>query len=121
MALELITGPANAAKARHILDSYRARLSEDPLLVVPTLADVEHYRRELSRTGAVLGVRVERFAGLVAEIARRAGVTDQPIGAAARRRLLATAVGRTKLRSLASSSSTPGFLTGLQRLVAELE
>ena len=121
MALELITGPANAAKARWILDGYRARRNADPILVVPTLADVEHYRRELAQAGAVMGTRVERFAGLVGEIALRAGVTDQPIGPAARRRLLAAAVERTTLHSLESSSRTPGFLTGLERLVAELE
>src|SRR5450759_134481 len=104
MALELIPGPANAAKARWILDGYRARRNADPILVLPTLADVEHYRRELAQAGAVMGTRVERFAGLVGEIALRAGVTDQPIGPAARRRLLAAAVERTTLHSLESSS-----------------
>ena len=86
MPIALITGPANAGKARAVLDAVRARAArgEDLLLVVPTHADVERYRRELAEDGLVLGVRVERFQGLLAEVMRRAGV-------AGRRNLTATA------------------------------
>ena len=43
MPLTLVTGPANAEKARVVLDGYaRARAAAAPLLVVPTVADVEH-------------------------------------------------------------------------------
>ena len=77
MPLTLVTGPANAAKARVVLDAYRAALDREPLLVVPTFADVEHYRRELAAGGAVFGRSVMRFGWLRREIgapgARRAG------------------------------------------------
>src|SRR4051812_50197223 len=74
MPLMLVTGPANSAKAAVVLDGVRAALERDPLLVVPTAGDVERYRRELADGGAVFGPRVVRFAGLIAEAARRAAI-----------------------------------------------
>ena len=72
--LTLVTGPANAEKARVVLDAFRAALArgEDPILVVPTRADVERYRGELAAGGAVFGAHVVRFAWLIEEAARRA-------------------------------------------------
>ena len=35
MPLKLVTGPANAAKAGEVLGALRARVDEEPLLVVP--------------------------------------------------------------------------------------
>ena len=61
MPLTLVTGPANARKAGVVLGAYRAALgSAEPLLVVPTRADVDHYRRELGARGAALGEAVLR-------------------------------------------------------------
>ena len=74
MPLTLVTGPANAEKAGFVLGAYRAALEDEPILVVPTFADVDHYRRELAGAGAVFGVRVVAFSGLMREIARRAGI-----------------------------------------------
>ena len=70
MPITLITGPANAGKAREALGAVRGHLAHggQPLLVVPTRADVERYRRELALEGAVLGARVERFEGLIGEV-----------------------------------------------------
>ena len=57
MAITLVTGPANAGKALHVLGSLRAHLArgDDPLLVVPTRVDAEHYLRELAGEGSALG------------------------------------------------------------------
>ena len=55
MPLTLITGPANAAKAGAVLERFRAAIPRDPVLVVPTSADVQHYQRELAAEGIVLG------------------------------------------------------------------
>ena len=51
MPITLITGPANAGKAGVVMDALRAHRARGrrPLLVVPTLADVERYRLELAR------------------------------------------------------------------------
>ena len=56
-----------------MLGGLRARLADDPILVVPTLGDVEHAQRELAERGAVFGARVLRFTWLFEEIAARAG------------------------------------------------
>src|SRR5215210_4783761 len=121
MSLTLVTGPANAEKAGHVLAAYRAALPREPLLVVPTAADVEHYRRELAEAGAVFGVRVLRFAWLEREIARRAGIAGRPLGPLARERVAAAAVAGARLERLAASAATPGFVRAFLGLVDELE
>src|SRR3954453_17443292 len=55
MSLTLVTGPANAAKAGYVLERLREVLHREPLLVVPTAADVAHYQRELAAGGVVFG------------------------------------------------------------------
>ncbi len=121
MSLTLVTGPANAEKAGHVLDAYRAALAREPLLVVPTFADVDHYRRELAAGGAVFGAQVMTFEWLTREIARRARAQGRPLGRLARERVAAAAVAATPLRRLAASAATPGFLPALLALVDELE
>src|SRR3954469_23144095 len=105
MPLTLVTGPANAEKAGHVLAAYRAALDREPLLVVPTAADVEHYRRELAAAGGVFGVQDARCAWLEREMAARAGVPGRPLGALARERVAAAAVAATDLRRLRASAA----------------
>ncbi len=123
MPLTLVTGPANAEKARVVLDGYRAALKrgEQPILVVPTLPDVERYRGELAAGGVVFGAQVVRFAWLVAECARRGGVRGRPLGTLARERVAAAAIAAAPLRALARSAATRGFTGELLRFVDELE
>jgi len=123
MPLTLVTGPANAEKARVVLDGYRAALAGAgaPILVVPTLADVERYRAELATGGVVFGARVMRFAWLVDEVAGRGGVHGRPLSRLARERVAAAAVSATPLRALAPAAATAGFAAALLRLVDELE
>ena len=120
MPITLITGPANAGKAREVLDAVRGHLArgEEPLLLVPTRADVERYRRELALEGTVLGARVERFEELIGEIVRRAGVSEPVLGRVARERVLAkVAAGGGE----DAPRSTPGFVTALAATIAGLE
>jgi ATP-dependent helicase/DNAse subunit B len=121
MGLTLVSGPANSAKAQLVLDRYRSALARDPILVVPRASDAEYYRRELAGEGAVLGVRVEPFSGLMREIARRAGVAESAIGEQARERLLAAVLAGAALDLLAPAAQAPGFVRALARFVAELE
>ncbi|HEX3873817.1 MAG TPA: PD-(D/E)XK nuclease family protein, partial [Solirubrobacteraceae bacterium] len=124
MPLTLVTGPANSAKARVVLDRYRSQLHRrrtgGPILVVPTSADAVHYRRELVDSGVVLGARVESFGGLLTEIADRAGVGAVPLGRAARERVVAAAIADARLELLGPSAAAPGFLAAATRLVGEL-
>ena len=121
MPLTLITGPANAAKVGAVLDRLRAALPRDPLLVVPTAADVEHYQRELAGSGIVFGAEVLTFARLVREIASRAGIEARPLGRVARDRVVRAAIADVPLRVLARSAATRGFADAAGALFAELQ
>ncbi|MEA2232583.1 MAG: hypothetical protein QOD83_2399 [Solirubrobacteraceae bacterium] len=121
--LTLVTGPANAEKARVVLDGYRAALNrgDEPILVVPTFADVERYRTELAAGGIVFGAQVLRFGRLIEEAARRGGVRGRPLGPIARERLASAAVAATPLQALSGSAATVGFARELLRFVDEIE
>ena len=121
MPLTLITGPANAGKAGRVLDAYRAALDREPLLVVPTFADVTHYQRELAAAGVAFGGTVLRFARLVAEVARRAGWTGSVLGPVQRDRMVAAAIARSRLNALAASARSAGFARAAAELFAELQ
>jgi ATP-dependent helicase/DNAse subunit B len=120
--ITLITGPANAGKAREVMAAVRRHLAhgEEPLLIVPTRADAEHYRCELARDGIVLGARVERFDGLISEAVRRAGIGEAVLGRVARERVLARVVEESA-PTLPDARSTPGLVRALTAMVAELE
>lgn len=121
MPLTLVTGPANAGKARVVLDGVRQRAGDDPVLVVPTGGDAAAYRRELGASGAVFGPHVTTFDGLAREVARRTGARSRAIGSAARDRLLAAAVADAQPRALAEAARAPGFVAAAGALVAELQ
>ncbi len=118
MPISLITGPANAGKARLVMDSLRREASSgrEPVLVVPTRADAEHYLRELAGDGAAAGVRVERFAGLIEEAVRRAGVRGPRLEGIARERVLHSLAERNGIRR-----PSAGYLRALGDLFAELQ
>src|SRR5437899_283587 len=118
MPITLVTGPANSGKAQAVMDAVRRHVAhgEEPLLVVPTRADVEHYLRELAAERAAMGVRVERFAGLVGEAERRAGVSEPVLGGLARERMLEALASR-----VSSAAVAAGFVRALGDLVAELQ
>ena len=128
MPITLITGPANAGKARVVLDAVRAHLAhgEEPLLVVPTRTDAEHYLRELAGDGAAMGARVERFDGLLEEVVRRAGVSQPLLGGLARERAIAAIAARSsRPRSVGEDASdgrpAAGFVRALAGMLAELQ
>ncbi len=117
MPITLITGPANAGKAQVVMDAVRRHLAhgQEPLLIVPTRADADHYRRELAGDGAAMGVRVERFEGLIGEIASRARVTGPVLSGLARERVLAAIAAGT------GAAATPGYVRALAAFVVELQ
>lgn len=121
MSLTLVTGPANAGKAGRVLGAYRAALARDPVLVVPTAADVSHYERELAGRGAVFGGSVVAFGGLIAQIARSAGYHGRRLSAVQRDRVVATALAGCSFTALERSASSPGFAVAAGDLIAELE
>jgi ATP-dependent helicase/DNAse subunit B len=120
--ITLITGPANAGKAQVVLDSVRRLLAhgEEPLLIVPTRADAEAYLRELAGEGAAMGVRVQRFDGLIEEVVHRAGASQAPFGGLGRERLIAALLERHGGLGGAVGYS-PGLVAAAGALLAELQ
>jgi ATP-dependent helicase/DNAse subunit B len=119
--LRLVTGPANSGKAGVVLDAYRSRLHEEPILVVPSFEAVEHTQRELADGGAVFGARVVRFRWLFKEIADRVGYRARTASPLQRELIVEEAVGSLDLQALARSAERPGFVRAAVRLVRELE
>ena len=103
-----------------MLGGLRARLADDPILLVPTFGDVEHAQRELAERGAVFGARVLRFGWLFQEIARRAGYGERTASEVQRELIVEEAVHAASLDVLAESATQPGFVRAAARFVAEL-
>ena len=120
MPLKLVTGPANAAKAGEVLGGLRARLADEPVLVVPAFGDVEHAQRELAETGAVFGAGVVRFQWLFELIAQRTGYSARKASELQRDLIVEDAVRRSELSVLRRSAERPGFVRAAAHLVSEL-
>jgi ATP-dependent helicase/nuclease subunit B len=123
MALKLIVGPPNSGRTGAIREEFQAAAGRDPVLVVPTVDDVERFEEELTSGGdAVIGATVGTFDQLFALVAR---ATDAPAGPAISRtqrlRLAREAASRAELKILAASSRRPGFPAALEELVSELQ
>jgi len=120
--LHLVTGPANAGKARVVLDAFAAaaRRGEAPILVVPTAPDVTRYRRELAERGLVFDATVVRFEALLALLAECAGIRGEPVRGLARERVAALALRRADLGVLAPLAGAPGFVRAFLALCDEL-
>ena len=121
MALHLVTGPANAAKAGAVLGPLRERLHEEPVLVVPSFEDVEHSQRELAERGAMFGARVLRFKWLYELIAERAGYVARAASDLQRRLIVEQSIKDADLQVMAASADRPGFARAAERFVTELE
>jgi ATP-dependent helicase/DNAse subunit B len=122
MSLTLVLGPANSAKAGEVLGAYRA--APGALLVVPTLADVRHYERELAGpapTAQPWVGSVATFTGLSREIAKRVGYAGRVLSSLQQQRLIRRVVARASLVELAASASAPGFARAALGVIAELE
>jgi ATP-dependent helicase/DNAse subunit B len=119
--LRLVTGPANSAKAGEVLGGFRARVDEEPFLVVPSFEDVEHNQREVAERGAVFGARVVRFAWLFETIAERSGYRAMRATDVQRELVVRRAVAPGRLGPLAASARGRGFARAAIRFVSELE
>ncbi|MEA2495081.1 MAG: hypothetical protein QOJ29_2992, partial [Thermoleophilaceae bacterium] len=104
-----------------MLGGFRARLGEEPLLVVPRMDDIDHHQRELAGDGALLGGHVVRFAWLFEEIARRSGYSARRASRLQVELIAAEAVRAAGFEAMAASAARPGFARAATRLFAELE
>src|SRR5215207_7061801 len=124
MPLKLIQGPPNSGRAGLVRRGLSAVLEREPVLVVPTVDDVDRFQSELCAGGAVLGAEVTTFDGLFATVATAGGAPPRP-GLTAAQRLGAVAAAiaeqRSSLRPLRGSAGQPGFPVALERLLEELQ
>ena len=120
MPLTLVLGPANSAKAGEVLGAFATHSRREAVLVVPTLADVEHYRSELAAGGVVRGL-ILAPGGLAGEIARRAGREARVISDPVRRAVLTRALAEIEWDALQGSATGAGFAAAALSLVSELE
>ncbi len=122
MALNLIAGPPNSARAGAVLGGFRENLERDPLLVVPTADDAERFERELISPGTLLGGSVLTFGGLFGELARAYELPwESGISRSQRTWLARAAARRVEPRGLSRSVSRPGFAPALADLIEELQ
>src|SRR5215468_5149458 len=71
MGLKLIIGPPNSGRTGAVLDAFRELSRRDPVLVVPTVDDVDRFERELTRDGeVVIGATVGTFDQLFEMVGR---------------------------------------------------
>ncbi len=120
MALTLVLGPANSAKAGVVLGAYADAARRGALLVVPTAIDARHYARELAADGVVLG-SVLTFSGLAHEIARRSLYAGRRVSPLQRERILERVLAGSRLDVLRASASAAGFAAAAGDLISELE
>src|SRR5690242_18964517 len=114
MALKLIIGPPNSGRTGEVLDGFRGMSGRDPVLVVPTVDDVERFEEELTEGGAVIGAAVGTFKVLCSAVARATDTpSPPPLSRIQRRRLARKSFERAELRLLAASSDRPGFPAAL--------
>ena len=119
MPLKLVTGPVNSGKAAVVLKAVMAAAAngDDPILVVPTVADSELLRRELAASQASHAVRVTRFLGLWDLVARRVGFDPRPLDDFGCQRIARTvcdqALADGQLTLLEESARTAGFASTL--------
>jgi ATP-dependent helicase/DNAse subunit B len=104
-----------------VLGSFRARLDEEPLLVVPRIEDIDHHQRELAGDGAMLGGHVVRFRWLFEEIAKRCGYSARRASRLQTELIAGQATKRASLVALSASAERPGFAKAAIRLFHELE
>ena len=124
MPLTLLVGPANAGKVAALLDRYIAAIEREPLLIVPTGADVERVERDLLvRSPALLGGFVGTFDDLFFRrvLVRANGSARPVVGDVQRSLLVARVVEQAKLDGLGPSARFPGFADALATAIAELE
>ncbi len=124
VTLSLIVGPPNSGRTGAVLEGFRAALARDPVLVVPTLDDVERFERELTAgEGAVLGATVCNFERLFGLVANATGLLGRPsLSPVQRRQVVREAVERAPaLRLLAASAKQAGFAPALDDLIGDLQ
>lgn len=126
MPLTIIKGPPNSGRTELVRERFEARLTDDPVLVVPSTDDIFGWERRLTRErGAFLGGKVVHFKDLVDEILGDESSSRQYGGASGiasplRRRALAVGAIRDGWAGIAVHlDDQPGLIDAALRTIDE--
>ncbi|MCB0862048.1 MAG: PD-(D/E)XK nuclease family protein [Solirubrobacterales bacterium] len=126
MPLTIIKGPPNSGRTELVRERYESRISDDPVLVVPSTDDIFGWERRLTRgRNAFLGGRVVHFKDLIDLIlgddatSRNYG-GNSGIASPLRRRALATAAIQASWPAIASRlEDQPGLVDAALQVIDE--
>ena len=129
MTARLIIAPANSGKTHHSLQLLQSALTSAPLAeawaVLPNRTQAGAFRRRLAQQGGALGVHVNTFGDLYAEILAQAGEPIPVAAGALVQRLVRASVdalaARGALQHYAPIQRKPGFAVALADLIGELK
>lgn len=122
MPVLLFNAPAGAGKTSYILEQARhaaASLNHEVHICVPTHLQAQAIRTRLAQMGGVIGVHVLTFDRLVAACLDATGTAVSEISEPVQYRLLQALINNLPLTHYQSLTDKPGFITILQRLIAE--
>ncbi|MBN1994046.1 MAG: PD-(D/E)XK nuclease family protein [Anaerolineae bacterium] len=129
MTIHLYLAPAGRGKTAYTLERIRQVRVADPLtsieVILPNQAQVNAFRYRLSAAGGALGVQLQTFYGLYAEILAWAGKLEPCLPEPVQYHLLRSIVTRLtdegRLSYYAPLRDKPGFVVTLRSLVEELK
>ena len=124
MAPQLICGPPNSGRTGLVLGRFVEALDRDPVLVVPTVDDVDRFERELCERGSAAGLggtvtTITGLFGLVADACE--GRRGKALSRIQRVWLARWTTRRASLRVLARSARREGFAPALEELLTDLQ
>ncbi len=126
MSLTIIKGPPNSGRTELVREKYESRITDDPVLVVPSTDDIFGWERRLTRgRRAFLGGRVVHFKDLIDLIlgdasASRSYGEESRIATPLRRRSLATGAIRAGWPAIASRlEDQPGLIDAALQVIDE--
>lgn len=120
MGLNLIYGPANSGKTGEVYSRYKGKVlqNENPLLVLPTQADVFRASKELSgELNSMIGASLMTFGNLFSHVVSLYSGQPKIIDHVQRVVLLKKTLAETKLNVLSRSSRQAGFLKSITKSI----
>ena len=124
MSISLLVAPAAFGKTAFVVDLVREAsrdLLVSPRVIVATGLQRRAFHRRLAEAGGAIGVRVQTFDQLFADILNVAGETCTELSDPVQFRLIRTIVDELPLVHYAPIKTRPGFIQVLQRLIGELK
>lgn len=122
MPVTLFNAPAGAGKTNYVLEQARraaASLNHEVRICVPTHLQAQAIRSRLAHMGGAIGIHVLTFDRLVSDCLDATHTAVTELSEPVQYRLLQSIVATLPLAHYQPLTDKPGFITVLQRLIAE--